>query len=78
MPDIKYVRFDKLDDGRDVLVLFPASVTHAKIAELNPSQVISAGFVSAKGECYGKSTSLEVSSAPEDSKFLKSQYPTYY
>lgn len=78
MSDIKYVRFEKLDDGWDVLVLFPASVTHAKIAELNPSQVVSAGFISSYGECYGKSTSLEVSSAPEDTKLLKSQYPTYY
>jgi len=74
MADVKYIRFEKLDDGFDVLVLFPSSVTHATIAESIKAKVISAGFVSSFGECYGKSTSLNIKSDPMDTEFCKSQY----
>lgn len=36
--------------------------------------IVSAGFVSASGHCYGESESLGISSRPEDTELLKSQY----
>lgn len=36
--------------------------------------IVSAGFVSASGHCHGHSESLGISSRPEDTELLKSQY----
>jgi len=74
MADAKYIRFKELDDGQDVIVMFPSSVTHETIAKALKAIVISAGFVSPHGECYGKSVSLDIGSNKMDSRLLKLQY----
>lgn len=59
----------------DVLVMFPAQITHADIARDLGVNPIGAGFVRLESRtCFGKSTSLGVGSRFEDSILLKIQF----
>lgn len=65
MNEVKYVR-----TSNDDIVVFPASMEHAKFKHLNP---VSAGFIQfyvennkIKCECYGKSFSLDIEAKKED------------
>lgn len=78
----KYIVFDSYLGGE--LVLFPDHLSHDAVALLwlhtmgrVNELVLSAGFVSKSGQCYGKSHGLNVKSRPEDTALLK-KYMTDY
>ncbi|MBL8545752.1 MAG: hypothetical protein JNL81_04770 [Hyphomonadaceae bacterium] len=62
----KYVCY--VDDaGDEVLETFDPEIIHAQYVEkqgIARGRLISAGFATAHGECYGHSTSLNMSSRP--------------
>lgn len=71
MTYMKYIRF--LVRG---FVLFEQRVKHSAVAEEVGDKVLSAGLVSFMGgalRCYGESTTIGVSSQPEDSEDLRLQ-----
>lgn len=60
---VEAIRFMKIEDGmgrwgRDYVDL----------------EVVSAGFVTESGHCYGRSESLDKDSRPEDTSILQAQY----
>jgi len=55
------------DDGDEVLETFEPAIIHSRYVEsegIPPGRLVSAGFATAEGECYGQSTSLGISSRP--------------
>jgi hypothetical protein len=61
----KYVCY--LEDGDEVLEIFDPEIIHARYVEnetIARERLVSAGFATAHGECYGHSTSLNLSSRP--------------
>jgi hypothetical protein len=55
------------DDGDEVLETFDPIIIHARYVEnegISPGRLVSAGFATSHGECYGHSTSLGISSRP--------------
>jgi len=84
---MKYIVM-KDEEGKEELFTFPCSVHHDAMAEVlgrikNHThgdwhrifrQPIAAGFISAGGQCYGKSETLKLSSRPEDSTLLARQF----
>lgn len=73
--NMKYVRFQDLD-GVDCIILFPMNMNHNEtIKRIRHITLISAGFVSRKLECFGRSESLNLDSKPEeDTKLLEIQF----
>lgn len=70
----KYVCY--LDDaGHEVLETFEPSIIHAQYVEnerIARTRLVSAGFATLHGECYGHSTSLNISSRPhQDTTLLR-------
>lgn len=62
----KYVVF-RNEAGGEEIATFPTTMLHAGYVEargLDYEQLISAGFVSEQGACYGASTSLSLPSRP--------------
>ena len=63
------------DDGDEVLETFDPSVIHAQYVEnegIVRGRLVSAGFATIHGECYGHSTSLGLSSRPhQDTTLLR-------
>ncbi|MEQ1820244.1 MAG: hypothetical protein ABL871_16700 [Terricaulis sp.] len=62
----KYVCYVN-DDGNEVLETFEPEIIHSQYVEaerIDRLQLVSAGFATIHGECYGRSTSLEISSRP--------------
>ena len=56
------------------IILFPAFISHAEMAEHFEDKVYSAGFVTLDCEslnCYGESGSLKLHSDPFDTKLLR-------
>lgn len=81
MLNMKYVAFECPVKGWQ-FVIFPSTMKHndawASLVNMWPGyKLLSAGFVNDEWECYGKSTSLGVTSDPDDtmrmSRFLKEQ-----
>lgn len=84
---MKYICMED-EDGFQEIFTFSNTVNHDAMAEQlkriknqthgNWKRVsripISAGFVTAHGNCIGKSITLNLSSRPEDTKILESQY----
>lgn len=55
------------EDGDEVLETFEPVIIHARFVEregIPRGRLVSAGFATAEGECYGQSTSLGISSRP--------------
>ncbi len=55
------------DDGDEVLETFEPEIIHAQYVAgegINPGRLVSAGFATVHGECYGRSTSLGIVSRP--------------
>lgn len=55
------------DDGDEVLETFDPSIIHSAYVEregIVRGRLVSAGFATLHGECYGHSTSLGISSRP--------------
>lgn len=68
----KYVCY-RDDDGHDVLETFEPSIIHAQYVEsegIARTRLVSAGFATQHGECYGHSTSLGISSRPDQDTAL--------
>lgn len=65
------------EDGDEVLETFDPSIIHAHYVErenIVRGRLISAGFATVEGECYGHSTSLGISSRPRaDTSLLREQ-----
>lgn len=63
------------DDGDEVLETFDPSIIHARYVEnegIARGRLVSAGFATIHGECYGHSTSLSLSSRPhQDTTLLR-------
>ncbi len=63
------------EDGDEVLESFDPSIIHSQYVEnegISVASIISAGFATIHGECYGASTSLGISSRPrEDTALLR-------
>ena len=74
MYNMKYVRFKNLD-GVDCIILFPMIMNHDEtVKRIRHVKLISAGFVSRRLECFGRSVSLNLDSKPiEDTELLKIQ-----
>lgn len=78
--DVKYVVIRKnLEFGHmNTMFLFPGWISHGKFCDQNVQEgekVLSAGFVNlTKQTCYGRSFDLQISSDPEDDKYLKIMY----
>jgi len=73
MKKMKYVR---LGDGYNDIVIFPTSTTHDTFANIR-HKPISAGFCyisSDKIECFGYSESLQLDSHEDDSMYATKQY----
>lgn len=72
----KYVCYAD-DDGHEVLETFDPEIIHsAYVAKegIARDRLISAGFATVHGECYGHSTSLGISSRPhEDTALLRAR-----
>lgn len=62
-------------DGDEVIEHFEPAIIHASYVEhagIPRGRVVSAGFATAEGECYGRSTSLHLKSRPAaDTALLK-------
>ena len=81
MDKAKYIAFEYM--GTETIVVFPCWLNHANVArDLCPNKDLrlSAGRVDFYLEdgklniqCYGSSTSLNLSSRPEDAKLVRSQ-----
>jgi hypothetical protein len=71
----KYVCY--VDDGGDeVLETFDPEIIHARYVEnenIVRESLVSAGFATVHGECYGHSTSLNLSSRPHADTVLLRQ-----
>ena len=55
------------DDGDEVLETFDPAIIHSAYVErkgINRNRLVSAGFATVHGECYGRSTSLGIPSRP--------------
>jgi hypothetical protein len=53
--------------GDEVLEIFDPAIIHSACVEsegISRGRLVSAGFATAQGECYGHSTSLGISSRP--------------
>ncbi|MEQ1491024.1 MAG: hypothetical protein ABL932_10795 [Terricaulis sp.] len=63
------------DDGKEVLEAFEPEIIHSQYVEnegIPPASLVSAGFATLHGECYGASTSLGISSRPhQDTALLR-------
>ena len=63
--------------GHEVLETFDPEIIHAAYVErerIPRDRLISAGFATVYGECYGRSTSLELSSRPDaDTALLRAR-----
>lgn len=63
------------EHGDEVLESFDPSIIHSQYVEnegISVASIISAGFATIHGECYGASTSLGISSRPrEDTALLR-------
>jgi hypothetical protein len=75
----KYIKINT--NGHDKIIVFSGLIQHKEFKNLNP---ISAGFISIGATiqdghpitdctCYGKSDSLGIDSAPEDTELAKKQ-----
>jgi hypothetical protein len=54
-------------DGDEVIEVFEPAIIHASYLEkagISRGRLVSAGFATAAGECYGHSTSLGIKSRP--------------
>lgn len=64
-------------EGHEVLETFDPGIIHSAYVEsecIPRERLISAGFATAHGECYGRSTSLEISSRPDaDTALLRAR-----
>lgn len=64
-------------DGREILETFEPSIIHARYVAnegIDPEKLVSAGFATVHGECYGHSTSLDLSSRPDaDTALLRAR-----
>lgn len=71
----KYVCY--ADAGHEVLETFDPEIIHSAYVEsegIARGSLISAGFATVHGECYGHSTSLGISSRPhEDTALLRAR-----
>lgn len=72
----KYVCY-AADDGHEVLETFEPEIIHSAYVQsegIARERLISAGFATVHGECYGRSTSLGISSRPDaDTALLRSR-----
>lgn len=72
----KYIVY-RNGDGDEIIVTFDQSVIHADYAETHNiarAQIVAAGFVTDRKECFGASSSLHVSSRPRrDSALLRGE-----
>ncbi len=63
------------DDGDEFLETFDPEIIHSRYVEsenIARGRLVSAGFATVHGECYGHSTSLNLSSRPDaDSALLR-------
>ena len=60
------------DDGDEVLETFDPSIIHVENEGIARGRLVSAGFATIHGECYGHSTSLGLSSRPhQDTTLLR-------
>ena len=62
----KYVCYVN-DDGDEILETFQPEIIHSQYVErqrIERARIVSAGFATVHGECYGRSASLEIASRP--------------
>lgn len=63
--------------GHEVLETFDPEIIHSAYVEserIPLERLISAGFATAHGECYGRSTSLDIASRPDaDTALLRAR-----
>jgi len=73
MDDCKYVVFEYVNAmgmTMETIFVFPLWITHKEFARQMDQKVLSAGFVSSNGTCYGRSTSLGVMADRERDTYL--------
>ena len=78
---MKYV-CTKDENGKEEIFTFPKSIDHDRFAntlcDIGPDfqyrEPVSAGFVTRRGKCFGRSETLDLDSRPEDSDILLMQY----
>lgn len=70
------VKYIVVDYGYHELQMFPFSptITHKDMHIMVGGEVVSAGFIDEFMQCYGSSSSLNVSSDPNDTKMLKRMF----